>query len=138
VNETPVHPDNSAHLAAAAQRRHELARSKTIQALRELERSAASVTFETVARAAAVSRSWLYTQPDIRDQINRLREATRSTPAPAIPARQRSTDPSLITRLEAAHARIAQLTEDNQRLRRQLAHALGERRDERTRSGPRQ
>lgn len=132
-----MHPDNSAHLAAAAQRRHELARSKTVQALRELERAGEPVTFETVARAAAVSRSWLYTQPDIREQIHRLREATRTAPAPAVPARQRSTDPSLIARLEAAHTRIAQLTEDNQRLRRQLAHALGEQRDERTRSGPR-
>jgi hypothetical protein len=137
MKETPVHPDNSAHLAAAAQRRHELARSKTIQALRELERSGAPVTFETVAHTATVSRSWLYTQPDIREQIHRLREATRAAPTPAIPDRQRSTDPSLIARLEAAHARIAQLTEDNQRLRRQLAHALGEQRDERNRSGPR-
>lgn len=134
MNETPVHPDNCAHLAAAAQRRHELARSKTIQALHELERSSTPVTFETVARTAAVSRSWLYTQPDIREQIHRLREATRTTPTPAIPARQRSTDSSLIARLEAAHARIAQLTEDNQRLRRQLAHALGEQREERNHS----
>jgi hypothetical protein len=131
-----VHPDNSARLAAAARRRHEMARSKTIHALHELEHAGAPVTFETVARAAAVSRSWLYTQPDIRDQIHRLREAARAAPAPAIPARQRGSDPSLIARLEAAHSRIAQLTEDNQRLRRQLALALGQQRDERARSGP--
>lgn len=132
-----MHPDNSARLAAAARRRHEMARSKTIQALHELEHVGTPVTFETVARAAAVSRSWLYTQPDIRDQIHRLREATRTAPAPAIPARQRGSDPSLIARLEAAHARIAQLTEDNQRLRRQLALALGQQRDERARTSPR-
>ena len=132
-----MHPDNTARLAAAARRRHEMARSKTIQALHELERAGIPVTFETVARAAVVSRSWLYTQPDIRDQIYRLREATRAAPAPAIPARQRGSDPSLITRLEAAHTRITQLSEDNQRLRRQLALALGQQRDERTRPGPR-
>lgn len=131
-----MHPENPAHLAAAARRRHEIARSKTIQALHELEHTGTPVTFEAVARAAAVSRSWLYTQPDIRDQIHRLRETTRSSPAPAIPARQRGSDPSLITRLEAAHTRITQLTEDNQRLRRQLALALGQQRDERARSGP--
>jgi hypothetical protein len=132
-----VHPDNSARLAAAARRRHEMARSKTIQALHELQHAGTPVTFETVARTAAVSRSWLYTQPDIKDQIHRLREATRTAPTPAIPARERGSDPSLIARLEAAHTRIAQLTEDNQRLRRQLALALGQQRDERARAGPR-
>jgi hypothetical protein len=122
--------DNRAHLAVSAHRRHELTRSKAIQALRELDRAGTPVTFETVARTAAVSRSWLYTQPDLRAEIERLRQTTRRSPHPEIPADQRTSDPSLRRRLEAALARNRELTEDNARLRRQLARALGEERAE--------
>src|SRR5271165_1111887 len=87
-------------------------------------------------RAARVSRSWLYTQPDISSQIRRLRQSTSSAgSAGAIPAGQRPTDASLNARLAAALERNKQLAEDNARLRRQLAHALGDQRSARTRSG---
>jgi hypothetical protein len=75
-----------------------------------------------------VSRSWLYTQPDIRAEIERLRSLHDRAPAQAVPARQRTTDASLLQRLEIANARNRELAEDNQRLRRQLARALGEQR----------
>ena len=47
--------DNTAHLIAAASRRHELARSKAIRAVRELDAAGATVTFESVARAALLT-----------------------------------------------------------------------------------
>ena len=71
-----MRPDPAGPLAEAAARRHELTRSKAIQALRELDRSGQPVTFAGVAQAAGISRSWLYTQSDISDQIRRLREST--------------------------------------------------------------
>jgi hypothetical protein len=120
-------------LAESARQRHELTRSKAIRALRELDRAGTPVNFEVVARNADVSRSWLYTQPDIRAQIERLREATRHTPAPAIPAAQRTSDASLLIRLQAANENNRLLTQENQRLRRQLAHALGAQRTGRAR-----
>jgi hypothetical protein len=121
-------PDTHTPLAAAARQRHELTRSKAIQALRELDRVGTAVNFESVARHAGVSRSWLYSQPDIRTEIRRLRRATRRSPTPPIPADQRTSDASLLTRLESAQERNRTLTAENQRLRRQLAHALGDRR----------
>jgi hypothetical protein len=42
--------------------------------------------------------------------------------------RQRTSDASLLARLQAALDQCRKLTEENSRLRRQLAHALGERR----------
>jgi len=118
--------DNSAHLITAARRRHEFTRSKTIQALRELDNAGDAVTFQTVANSAEVSRSWLYTQPDIRAEIERLRDLHRRAPRTAVPADQRATEQSLLRRLETANARNRKLDQDNQRLRRQLAHALGQ------------
>jgi len=130
-----VRPDLGSPLAAAAARRHELTRAKAIQALRELDRSGAPVTFASVATAAGISRSWLYTQPDIREQIQRLRETRTRDPAGAIPASQRATDTSLRARLAAALQRNQALAEENARLRRHLACALGDQRSARTRSG---
>jgi hypothetical protein len=128
-----VRPDP---LSEAAARRHELTRSRAIQALRELDRAGTPVTFASVAQTAGISRSWLYTQPDISDQIRRLREKTDGAgKAGAIPAAQRATDASLRARLTAVLDRNQQLADDNARLRRQLAHALGDQRSARTRSG---
>ncbi len=123
-----MRPDPDTPLAAAARQRHELTRSKAIQALRELDRDGAAVTFESVARHAGVSRSWLYSQSDIRTEVERLRRAARRSPSPPIPAGQRASDASLLARLESAQERNRTLTAENQRLRRQLAHALGDRR----------
>ncbi len=120
-------------LSDAAARRHELTRAKAVQALRELDRAGTPVTFAGVAQAAGVSRSWLYTQPDLRGQIRRLREKT--TGAGAVPAGQRATDASLRSRLTAALDRNKHLADENARLRRQLARALGDQRSARVRSG---
>ena len=81
--------DNTVHLIAAASRRHELARSNAIRAIRELDATGTAVTFESVARAAGVSRSWLYTQPDIRGEVLRLRDLGRRAPGTPVPARHR-------------------------------------------------
>lgn len=123
-------------LAEAAARRHELARARAIQALRELDRAGTPVTFASVSRAAGVSRSWLYTQPDISGQTRRLREKTESAgSADATPAGQRATEASLRARLTAALDRNKQLADENARLRRQLARALGDQRPAGLRSG---
>ena len=123
-------------LAEAASRRHELTRSKAIQALRELDRAGTPVTFAAVAQVAGVSRSWLYTQPDISSRIRRLRtDKDGAGSAGAIPSGQRATDASLRARLAAALDRNKHLADENARLRRQLARALGDQRSARPRSG---
>lgn len=123
-----MRPDNTAPLISAARRRHELTRAKAIRALRELDHAGTPVTFQTVGRLAGVSRSWLYAQSDIRAEIERLRDATQRAPSPPVPASQRATGASLLRRLAEASDRNRQLAEENNRLRRQLAHALGDQR----------
>ena len=120
--------DNTRHLIVAAQQRHELTRAKAIQALRILDAEGRPVTFDAVARAAGVSRSWLYAQPDVRAEIERLRAIQRRAPATPVAARQRSSDASLLRRLQAATQRNRKLAEENRELRDQLARALGQQR----------
>jgi hypothetical protein len=127
--------DNTRHLVAAAQHRHEYTRAKAVQALREAEKSGTPVTFDAVATAAGVSRSWLYTQPDLRAEIERLRAASQRAPGTPLPIRQRASDASLLRRLEAANQRNRQLAEENRQLRERLASAFGELRDLGRRSG---
>lgn len=117
-----MRPNNTAPLITAARHRHELTRSQAILALRELDHANTPVTFDSVARAAGVSRSWLYAQPDIRTEIERLRELTQRAPTPSIPTTQRASDASLHTRLKAALERNHKLAQENQRLRRQHGH----------------
>lgn len=108
-------------------RPRQVAQHVTIRrAVREVDAAGAAVTFESVAWAAGVSRSWLHTQPDIRDEVLRLRDLGRRAPGTSVPARHRSSDASLLLRLEASTARNRELAEDNRRLRRQLAQALGQ------------
>ena len=121
--------DNSIHLATAARQRHEHTRAKAIAAMHELDRAGAVLTFESVALHAGVSRSWIYTQTDIKDEIRRLRDLNRRQPSTPIPAPQRASDDSLRQRLEIANRRNRELVDENQRLRRQLSHALGQLRD---------
>ena len=123
-------------LSEAAARRHELTRARAVRALRELDRAGVPVTFAGVAKAAGISRSWLYTQPDIGSQIRRLRQETNAVGAAgAVPADQRTTDASLRARLTTALDRNKQLADENARLRRQLARAPGDQRSAWTRSG---
>ncbi|MEU9623868.1 DUF6262 family protein [Streptomyces sp. NPDC048155] len=128
--------DNSQYIVDAAHRRSEYTRAKAVQALRTLDSAGEPVPFETVAKQAGVSRSWLYTQPDLRAEIERLRAAHCRGPGSSVPARQRTSDASLLRRLEAANARIRRLTEENQQLRQQLARALGEQRAATNLTGP--
>jgi Family of unknown function (DUF6262) len=122
--------DNSIHITTAAKQRHEYTRAKAIAALHELDQAGATITFEAVADHAGVSRSWLYTQPDLKDEIRRLRSMHRHTPTNPTPSRQRASEESLRQRLDIANRRNRELADENQRLRRQLAQALGQLRDD--------
>jgi hypothetical protein len=129
-----VHSD-ATPLAIAAARRHELTRARAIHALREIDRAGTPVTFAAVAAAAGISRSWLYTQPDLASHIQQLRARTSRAAATTIPAAQRSGEASLRARLSVTLQRNQALADENARLRRQLARALGDQRATRTRSG---
>jgi len=121
--------DNSHHIVAAARRRATATRRRAIAALRRMDNAGQPISFDALAREAKVSRSWLYAQPDLRAEIDRLR-ASRD-PAPVqerLPHRQRASDASLRQRLQVMSERNRQLDTENRQLREALAVALGEQR----------
>lgn len=120
--------DNSRHVVAAARRRAQATHKRAVAALRRMDTAGTAITFDAVAREADVSRSWLYSQPELRAEIERLRQRQRPTARHDVPNRQRATDDSLRRRLDLACERVKQLQTDNQRLRRALSEALGDQR----------
>jgi AraC-like DNA-binding protein len=117
--------DNTSHLAKAAHRRAEQTRRRAVTALRQLTNTDQPLTVSTLAQRANVSRSWLYTQADLLDQIREERPRPTTT---TVPARQAASDASIKQRLQLAHQRIRELEADNHQLRHALAQALGDQR----------
>ena len=117
---------NSTALVVAAQQRAQDTRHRAVDALRRLDAAGETVTFTGVAQAAGVSRSWLYRQPDLCSEIDRLRTSGRATTAPA-PSAQRASD-SLRRRLEANLDEIQRLKAENHQLREQVARRFGQQR----------
>ena len=121
--------DNTHHLTEAARHRAQTTRRRAVAALRRMDTSGLPVTIDALAREARVSRSWIYSQPDLRAEAARLRDRPRpATGGPAVPDRERASDASLLRRVEVATQRIRELETDNKRLRVALAEALGEQR----------
>jgi AraC-like DNA-binding protein len=120
-----THRDNSDHLRRAAAARHDATLDRARHAIAELDRSGHTVTIASVARAAHVSRSWLYRQPELRETIGRLR--TVAAP-PTNPVAQRATPESIRQRLDATRQEIHRLRAENAALRDQLARTLGQQR----------
>ena len=119
--------DNSHHIVTAARRRATATRRRAIAAIRRMDNAGQPISFDAVAREGQISRSWLYNQPDLRAEIERLR--ARRDPGPTghrLPDRQRASDASQRRRLEVATERNRQLEAENRHLREALAVALGE------------
>jgi hypothetical protein len=118
--------NNSIHLATAAQKRHETTRIKAIAALHDLDQAGAPINFAAVAEHAGVSRSWLYSQTDLKDEIRRIRAYREPRSAAPSTRREPASEASLRNRLSLAHQRIRELDDENRRLRDQIAHLHGQ------------
>lgn len=113
--------DNSRHLTAAAARRGQDTMDRAQTAIQRLRQTQGILTVAEFCRAARVSRSWLYTQPALLQELARARPATRPTELSA----ERATDQSLLNRLQAAHQRNRELTAEITELREQIAILYG-------------
>jgi len=121
-------PDRPGPLAAAGQRRRDEALERARAALRDLDRRRAPINFQAVARHAGVSRQWLYTQPELRAEIERLRDHHSRT-TPVVADAERAREASLRQRNTMLLAENQRLREENAALCEELAILYGERRD---------
>jgi hypothetical protein len=123
-----VSVERSDRIRGAAATRSLDATARAGRALRELHRRGADVNFAAVAAIAGVSRQFLYTHPQLRDEIKQLRGERDSTLARLSTAKP-ATEASLRSRLRAALDDNQRLREANTRLRDELAVAHGRARE---------
>ena len=117
--------DHAHHLAQHARQRHQRTLQRASETLTALAEGGGPVSIAALAARAGVSRSWIYTQPELRERIEQLQQLPSRISSGAN-GRYRASDGSLRRRLELAHQRINQLVKENQRLREALAHAHGQ------------
>ena len=110
-------------LTAAAQQRSRDTRQRAVTTIRHLDKAGLLLTMTTVAKAAGVSRSWLYRQPDLHLEIARHRHTS-----PVLPVAERASSDSQHQRIEDMHDEIRQLNTEILSLRQQLAERYGQRR----------
>jgi len=116
---------NTAGMTAHAQSRKEQKRTGVEDALTTLLRERKPINFNTVAKVAMVSKVYLYSQPDLRERIEALRQQgveqmvhERATRSPG------KTDASRGLVILAKDRRIKELEAENQKLQQQLKVAL--------------
>jgi hypothetical protein len=91
--------DRVERLREAAQARHEATLRRAESVLQRMAKRGDPVTFNRVAETAGVSRSWPYRQPKLRQEIDRLREASASRPG--LPSPERASTDSLRQQLHS-------------------------------------
>lgn len=114
--------DNTHFVIAAARDRSRQARERAERALTLAQRSPTRPTVADIARAAKVSRSWLYTQTDLMAALHELQGKT--TPTTSSGERSATTE-SLRQRLDAALGKNKKLRDANTELTHllEIAHA---------------
>jgi hypothetical protein len=111
-------PDQATALAIAAQRKRDRALERPTPRSATLIGAGETISFQAVARSGGVSRRWLYKQPDLRAEIERLR-ARHPPAAPRVSDAERAREASL-------RQRNTTLLAENRRLRDQIAELKAE------------
>jgi cell shape-determining protein MreC len=120
---------NISGLLVHAQRKSEAAQKRVHQAIDQLLREEQTVNFNTVAKAAHVTKSYLYAHQDVRERI----EALRAQQGQERLERQRAerqqhqarTDKTKDVLLAAKDRRITALEVENRQLKEELKIARG-------------
>jgi hypothetical protein len=116
---------NTTGMTAHAQKRKEQKRKGVEDAITALLREQKPINFNTVAKAAAVSKAYLYSQPDLRDRIEALRQqGVEQAVRERITRSTGKTDASRDLVILAKDRRIKELEAENRKLQQQLKVAL--------------
>jgi hypothetical protein len=118
---------NTSGMVAHAHRRREEKRKRVEETIAQLLREQQTITFHSVAKAAGVSKTYLYSQTDLRERIEALRkpameQVVRERAARPAPGK---TDASKDLVILAKDRRIKELEAENRQLKKQLQVALG-------------
>lgn len=118
---------NTSGLVAHAQKRREATLQRVEAVLTAMVHEGKTISFATVAAAADVTKTYLYSQTQIRARIEALRDSERAQPrrAPLAPAAGK-TDASKDLLILAKEQRIHELEEEVRQLKKERNALLGQ------------
>jgi hypothetical protein len=120
---------NTTGLLAHAQRKSQQTQQRVHQAIDQLLREQQTVNFNTVAKAANVTKSYLYAHQDVRERIEALRTQQGQERLERQWAErqqhQARTDKAKDVLLAAKDRRIKALEEENRKLKEEMKVAYG-------------
>jgi len=117
---------NTAGLVAHAHQRKEEKRKRVDEAIIHLLREQKAINFNSIAKAADVSKAYLYSQPQLRDRIETLRQqGLEQTMRKRVAHPTGKTDAGKDLVILAKDRRIKELEAENCRLKKELQVALG-------------
>jgi Family of unknown function (DUF6262) len=127
-DQTPREPQTRG-LLAHAQHKAQETRRRVHSAIDRLLREQQTINFNTVARAAQVTKSYLYAHQDVRERIEALRvqqsQERIEQQWSERKLRQERTDKTKDVLLQARDRRIKALEEENRQLKAELKHVYG-------------
>jgi hypothetical protein len=127
-NNTPSKP-NTRGLLAHAQRKAQEARQRVHHVIDQLLREQQTINFNTVAKGAQVTKSYLYAHPDVRERIEALRTQQGQERVERQWTerqwQQSKTDKTKDVLLAAKDRRIKELEEQNRKLKEELKVTYG-------------
>lgn len=113
---------NTTGLQKAAQKKRLEAYAKVEQAIQQLLKQKRPINFGAVAKAAGVSRSWLYKQPQLKERINYLRDQPRNLGASLDTQASEASKEAVI---QALRVQLKQRSQDIVQLNQRLEVAYG-------------
>jgi Family of unknown function (DUF6262) len=117
---------NTSGLAAHAKQRSEEKQKRVDEAITRLLQEQQAINFNSVAKAAGVSKAYLYSQPRLRGRVEALRQQeTEKVVRERVVRTAGKTDASKDLVILAKERRIKELEEENRRLKKDLQVALG-------------
>jgi polysaccharide deacetylase 2 family uncharacterized protein YibQ len=117
---------NTSGMTAHAHRRREETRNRVEQVINRLVREQKAVNFTAVAKEAGVTKAYLYSQPDLRERIEALRQQQQEYVIRERVAHPTGkTDASKDLVILAKERRIKELEAEVQKLKAELKVAWG-------------
>ena len=114
---------NTIGLREAGLKRRAEATTRVEEAIKTLLKDGKDITFNAVIQVAGVSKSWLYSQPELRARIDVLRRQTARSQK--LPQKNAATDNSKDTMISALRSQIKELKSEIETLEKQVQVAYG-------------
>ncbi|MEB5650123.1 DUF6262 family protein [Mammaliicoccus sciuri] len=114
---------NTTEIVRLAKQKSQKTREKVDKAISKFSIEGKAINFNSIAKEANVSKSWLYKEHDIRQRIESLRERQITSNVVSKPKKSSSSEEILIKTLKR---RVMELEKENKKLQNQIQKLYGD------------